>query len=274
MRTSQQADIFVVVPNPRYVPRSNRGAAAPTGANNERTSQAATSNPALIIPLGFAQSIRIDDNFNAQTINVLGTPTPIIHPGYQMTTINIEKATIDGYSFRNLGGFNPLWAHIGSTYLKENQISLEGVASQIDVGGAQAMYPFMFILAVKDRVSNSFSYSNFPELASGNPQLAKTEGYSDKDPEKVTDYTIGANDGATANLIGTYVCVINTVSTAIQANNAIIMDNISAYARPLNGTWMNAIMRSALDKQGKNGMDDSVYSPQFGYNSREPINLK
>lgn len=260
MRTSQQADIFTVVPNPNYNPTFRQN-----GGNNERTSQAGASgansnSAALIVPLGFAQSIKIDDNFNAQAVNVLGAVSPIIHPGYPITTISIEKATIDGYSFRNLGGFNPLWAHIGESYMDDNLVNISIANSMTGGNASSKMYPFMFILAIKDRVSNSFEYSNFPEL---NTNMPESLGKADSD-----DYTVKDTDNATANLIGTYVCVINTASTSLQANNAIIMDNISAYARPLNGTWMNKAMREALSKY-KNGMDDDQFDPLYGYNSKK-----
>lgn len=248
MRTSQQADIFTVVPNPKYNPLNK-------GSN---------VTAALVVPLGFAQSIKVDDNFNSQAINVLGAVNPIIHPGYPITTINIEKATIDGYSFRNLGGFNPLWAHIGESYMESNLIDLSKAGPIVSGISSPKMYPFMFILALKDRVSNSFEYSNFPQLQPGMKSRLR------EDVGDTTNYAVKAEDDATANLLGTYVCVINTVSTSVQANNAIIMDNVSAYARPLNGTWMNNAMRQALG-QYKNGMDDEQFSPLYGYNSVKPI---
>ena len=268
MFTAQQADIFVVVPNPNYK-------AEGTHVTSSKRSGKVSKNAAILIPLGFAQSIRIDDNFNAQSVNVLGQPLPIIHPGYQMTTINIEKATIDGYSFRNLGGFNPLWAHVGASYLDENLINLGAAGAAIGLTDVTAMYPFMFILAVKDRVSDSFQYGNSGQLGTDNMR-AKGEEYAgnfatptEYSSDAQLPYAIdGTKDKPTPNLVGTYVCVVNTVSTALQSNNAIIMDNISAYARPLNGTWMNNAMKEALRSEGRAGMSHDLYDPLFGYDSR------
>lgn len=267
MQVSQQADIFVVVPNPKYNNSRDAKAVAQSAGPNPAKSQ----NPAILVPLGFAQSISVDDNFNAQAVNVLGQPLPIIHPGFQLTTISIEKATIDGYSFRNLGGFNPLWAHIGASYLDSSQVDVSGLASLIGTQGT-SLYPFMFILALKDRVSNSFNYSNVGQLGSEGNMEKKAADYANlssytPDP----GYTVTAADDASPGLIGSYVCVVNTVRSTIQANQAVIMDNVSVYARPLNGTWMNDIMRAALDSEGTGGMDDSLYDPRFGYNSRKLV---
>ena len=147
MRVSHFATLQVIVPPSDYE----------VLAGNKR---------ARLKTVGMAQNLRIDDNFGTRAENVIGTPLPVLAPGYQVTNISIDKATIDGADFRNLGAFNPLWAHVGRTYLDSNLVNITGAtgamneAALAESGGNQGMYPFMFILAGKNRVSNSYSQSN------------------------------------------------------------------------------------------------------------------
>ena len=207
----------------------------------------AKNNKVKLITVGLAQSIRVEDNFGTKAENVIGTPLPIFHPGFQQTTISIEKATIDGYSFRSFGAFNPLWASIGSTYDRNNLIKLTDAELKNLAPSDEAIFPFMFILAMKDIVSDSYKYSNFPQI--GEPY----------DPKG--DITKNTN-----NLVGSYVCVLNTASTSLSSQNAVIMDNISAFARPLTGGWFtDALMKAFADENGTNGMDHNINAALYGY---------
>jgi hypothetical protein len=210
----------------------------------------------LFVNVGMAQSIRIEDNFGTKSETVIGSPLPVFHPGFLQTTISIEKATVDGYGFRDLGGFNPLAAHIGTTYRNENLVNISsalGTKSGEIAPTDQKMYPFMFILAIRDKVSDSYRDSNMPQLGNngkenrsiGNPNTAK---------------------GRTANTIGSYVCVLQSASISLQSSNATVVDSMTALARPLTGTWFNDSIREAFSNQ-KGGMDDVVNSVLFGYRS-------
>lgn len=233
-RTGQFATIQLVVPDGGYSVKDG----------------VATSNKVRLITVGMAQNIRVEDNFGTKSENVIGTPFPMFHPGFQQTTITIEKATIDGYSFKSYGAFNPLWSSIGSTYKRENLISLTDAGSDItEIAPADdKILPFMFILAVKDRLSNSYTKSNFPELGTD------------------YDYKDRTLKNKTVNTIGSYVCVLNTASTSVTSQQAVIMDNISAFARPLAGGWFTEALAQAFrDENGKNGMDHNINAALYGY---------
>jgi len=108
---------------------------------------------AVLKTVGMAQSINIDDQFGSKAENTIGSPLPVLAPGYQQTTIRIEKATIDGADFRNLGAFNPLWAHVGETY--QGTIGLGNEAFGVADAATSGMYPFMFILR-KSAIQQNF----------------------------------------------------------------------------------------------------------------------
>lgn len=227
-----------------------------------------TNKLALFKTVGMAQNISIDDNFGSRGENTIGTPLPVLAPGYMMTNIRIEKATIDGTDFRNLGGFNPLWAHIGETYKDENLIDLNNVPQRADLGiedtaGADGakMYPFMFILAIKNKVSNSHSKSNILKDAPRNP--------FDTGSAIVPTNQLG---NAKANTFGVYVCVAQSAQVAISSQQAVILDNLTAIARQVSGAWLSEQIKGAFSRQdsgevGSNGMRDVLYSVLFGYRS-------
>lgn len=202
--------------------------------------------------VGMAQNLRIDDNFGTRAENVIGTPLPVLAPGYQVTTITVDKATIDGADFRNLGAFNPLWAHVGKTYEDANLINLSeatGLMSEpafAESGGNQGMYPFMFVLAVKNRVANSYSQSN---INTQNKPVAVSGGTP------------------RSNSFGVYACVLQSANISMSSQQAIIMDSVQAVARPLTGTWFTETLRNAYAQNGDstNGMRDIVNSVLFGY---------
>jgi hypothetical protein len=227
MRVSHFARIEVIVPPADYTAGADKTAATKT--------------------VGMAQNIGIDDNFGTRAENTIGTPLPVLAPGYQQTTINIEKATIDGADFRNLGAFNPLWAHIGKTYTKKLRISdSEFELSAVDKG----MYPFMFILRVRNKVSNNINFSNI-----------------NKDNEA------GANGvGNRSNSFGVYACVLQSASISASSQQAVIMDRITAVARPISGTWLSETVKAAFSDSSrtddfKNGMDQVIYNVIYGYES-------
>ena len=237
MKTTQFCKLRVIVPKNGY-----------SGSNGDIGVQ--------LVTVGLAQSVRVEDSFGTKQENVIGSPFPVFHPGFQSTTISVEKATVDGYSFRNLGAFNPLWAHLGSTYNRQTglvNMSKGDGSLAVDLlpeGGDTHMFPFMFILSFYDEIADSYANSSFPELG--------------KD----------SNSAKGKNILGSYCCVLNTASTSLSSQNAVIMDNISAYARPLSGTWFSDAIRQAYQKQnGTNGMDSYINSMLFGYFSENAYTL-
>jgi len=232
-RTAQLARLQLVVPDIGYSISKGK----------------AVNNKVKLLTVGLAQSVRIEDNFGTKAENVIGTPLPVFHPGFQQTTISIEKATVDGYSFQNFGAFNPLWASVGSVYNRDNLLSLKDIPEIAQIApNDDAIFPFMFILAVKDIVSDSYTKSNFPQIG---------EDYNPNDKDMTKKAT---------NSVGSYVCVLNTASISLSSSNAVIMDNISAYARPLAGSWFSEALASAFkEENGTNGMNQNINAALYGY---------
>lgn len=235
MRVSHFAKLEVIVPPEGY--------------------EAGEKSQAVLKTVGMAQNISIDDNFGSRAENTIGTPLPVLAPGYQQTTMRIEKATVDGADFRNLGAFNPLWAHVGKTYGADPRTGSIGINPQYAISEATShgMYPFMFVLRVRNKISDSVAVSNINQ-----------------------DNTSGSNSGGLpapgdrANSFGIYACVLQSASISATSNQAIIMDSINAIARPIDGTWLNEKVRDAFsDVSGledvKNGMATLVYDVLYGY---------
>lgn len=208
--------------------------------------------------VGMAQNINIDDNFGSRAENTIGSPLPVLAPGYQQTTLSIEKATIDGADFRNLGAFNPLWAHVGETY----RLNAEGSAaiSVSPADGADAatrgMYPFMFILRTRNKISDSANVSNINE---------------NNTPGELLNG--GVSRGNRLNPFGVYACVLQSATISANANQAVIMDRVTAIARPISGTWLNDRIKDAFSTPSgttgpedlRNGMATLVYDVLYGY---------
>lgn len=234
MRVSHFASIQVIVPPSDY--RHDGG-----------------NTSARLKTVGMAQSLRIDDQFGTRSENVLGSPLPVLAPGFQLTNINIDKATIDGADFRNLGAFNPLWGHVGKTYLDANTITTTSAIAAMNEStlqgaiGNEQMYPFMFILAVKNRVANSYTNSN---IDTNNLSVTRSGGTP------------------RSNTLGIYACVLQNASVSLSSQQAIILDSVTAVARPLLGTWLTQAVRNSFNDNGidpKNGMRDFITAMMYGY---------
>lgn len=236
MRVAHFAEIQVIVPPSSYTPG--------TGVTQSQLRK-----------VGMAQNISIDDNFGSRAENTIGTPLPVLAPGYMVTNIRMEKATIDGSDFRSLGAFNPLYGHVGATYRANSQVALSQSLSVVDADlagdqGNQEMFPFMFVLAVKNRVAGSYTRSNITV---------------DNQPAPVGDHS-----RSRPNSFGMYVCVLQSASIGMSSNQAVIMDSVNAIARPISGTWLNNAIKDAFANNGSdplNGMRDLVYTIAYGYYS-------
>jgi hypothetical protein len=238
MRVSHFAKLEVIVPPSDYSP----------GGSSEAT----------LRTVGMAQNIRVEDNFGSRAENTIGTPLPVLAPGYQQTTVNIEKATIDGADFRNLGAFNPLWAHIGATY-NNPRVSIPFSQSEALSDG---IYPFMFVVRVRNKVSGAVGSNN----ASLNSNIQED---NTPIPQSVT----GASANARRNSFGVYACVLQSASISVTSQQAVIMDSVSAIARPIEGTWLNDQIRNAFSNNAsgsedvQNGMRQLIYNVVYGYES-------
>lgn len=237
MRLSHFAKLEVIVPPTDYDPTST------------------VEQSAELKTVGMAQSINIDDNFGSRAENTIGSPLPVLAPGYQQTTVRVEKATIDGADFRNLGAFNPLWAHIGDTYT--SKVAVGNSSFDLSDVATQDMYPFMFVLRTRNKVSDDVSVSNINQ--------DNTRGSSSGE----SDATVPTK-GNRANSFGVYACVLQSASISATSNQAVIMDSITAIARPIDGTWLNKKVRDAFATSGgsedvRNGMATLIYDVLYGY---------
>jgi hypothetical protein len=229
MRLSHFAKLEVIVPKVNYNP-------------------SILGTVAELKTVGMAQNITVEDNFGSRAENTIGTPLPVLAPGYQQTTLNIEKATIDGADFRNLGAFNPLWAHIGKVYT--NQITGGALSlPEIRDAATSGMFPFMFIVRTRNKISGNSSFSN------------------------ITDDNLPSSTSSTnnrTNSFGIYACVLSSATISATSQQAVIMDRITAIARPINGTWLNQTIRTAFASNStaddaKNGMSQVIYDVMYGY---------
>lgn len=231
MKTSHFAAIHLIVTDDDYKPGDS-------------------GQEAILRTVGLAQNLRISDNFGSQAVNVIGNPLPVLAAGYMTSNISIDKATIDGASFRS-AGMNPLFAHIGKTYRDESIVSLDdvsgimGESDSISSGaGNEGTYPFLFILSVMDKVSQSYSSTH---VNTDNLSVKKHGGTPRTNP------------------IGTYVCILQSADISMSSQQAIILDSVQAIARPITGTWLTKTIRNELARQGETGMRDTVNSVLFGY---------
>lgn len=237
MRVSHFAKIEVIAPPADYDPLSGE------------------DHDSILRTVGMAQNISIDDNFGSRAENTIGTPLPVLAPGYQQTTINIEKATVDGADFRNLGAFNPLWAHVGATY-RDDRVNV-GIAGSSADAFTDGMYPFMFVARVRNKVSDSTTESNIQR---------------DNLPTPLGDTETGQESTARKNSFGVYACVLTSASISATSSQAVIMDRVNAIARPVDGTWLSNEIKTAFSQnQGaedlKNGMNQVIYNVVYGYES-------
>jgi hypothetical protein len=220
-----------------------------------------STNEAILKTVGMAQSINIEDSFGSRAENTIGSPLPVLAPGYQQTTIRIEKATIDGDDFRNLGAFNPLWAHIGSTY--QSTINLDNANFQLAELGSNGMYPFMFILRVRNKISRSTEFSNILDEESLSEDNVLNNFIPSGSPAP-----LGA--GGKSNAFGVYACVLQQATISATSQQAVIMDNVTSIARPVQGSWLNERIRNAFrtpsgNEDVRNGMGTLINDVLYGY---------
>ena len=204
--------------------------------------------------VGMAQSVRVEDNFGTQQLQFVGRPIsqPIV--GYTQSTVSLEVCTIKGDDFRNLGAMNPLWAHL-PIYEKERLISMPSeVESEFGVYGDKMM-PYTFILAVRNKISGSYSETHTVKDAGiGGMYAPSLDGTNRR-----------------SSLTGLYACVLGNASVAYSAQNAMIIDSATAQATMLSGSWLNKEIKRTLRgefshdaNEQNNGVRD-ILSLFYGY---------
>lgn len=193
--------------------------------------------PHQLFKVGIATNLRVSESFGSRSRTVIGTPVPILTPGYYDGSISIEKATLDLHSFKSAVSVNPLVAYVPSVY-SNNMVKILDIKESLDSlgfnGGA---------LGDVDTVHN---YS-----AGG-----KTFSITEKDLPPflfaiiVKDKII---DAASTNF-GAYIAMLQNFSVSLSSENAIILESVNAIARPYLATGWHQVLGDIFRT-----------SPAFGY---------
>lgn len=233
IKTSQFAELWFIGEELESLDIFTSEAVAPTSSTNSGDTQPVQLETGLV-RAGIVTQLRIQENLNSTQTNVIGTPVPIFSPGYYSATISADKATLDLKSFKNMINMNPLSAFRPDSYANGvNKIQLPDVVTKLVGAGLneneQKIPRFTFLLFVKDMI------------AAG--------GYSTNDKEAGSDVT----SGKISTNVGIYVCMMQTFNLTLSSDNSVVMESVSMLARPIAGSWFNAIS------------DIYNLSPGFGY---------
>lgn len=178
--------------------------------------------------IGFASTIRISEDLGSSQRNVLGTPVPIFIPGYYQGTASIERATVDGQGFKTISSINPYTAYRPDSYnIDNNQSALRNGldVSNVNLGNGETFIPPDAIAATGGKIPR-FLFGLF-----------------------LYDTIL---DG-TSKPVGVYVCMLRNYDVPFSSNDSVIMENISAIVRPVQGSWLGTIK------------DFFNLNPAFGY---------
>lgn len=179
-----------------------------------------TPNNVVTHTIGIAINLRFNENLGSTQKNVIGTPVPIFVPGYYQGTITVEKATLDLEGWKTMANINPYTAYVPSTY------DTAGGINGVDYTGTDM---------------------------TGNGALSESQN-------KIPRFLFGlyvydrVQDEASAPT-GIYVCMLQSFNNTISANDAVIMEDVTLLARPVNGSWLSVLR------------DTFTLDTYFGYNS-------
>ena len=180
------------------------------------------------VQVGIAQNLRINSSFGSTSVNVIGTPLNLLVPGYFQAEISIDKATLDDKAFSTMNDINPLKAYLPNSYDYAN--------GSLDFrDDANSQHPLIDLAADK-----SFNIGDVT--------------FHGKIPRFV--FAVAVYDEiqqAYSRPTGIYIAMLRTVGQTLSANDAVIVQGITAVARPVVGGW------AAVAKEVYNN------SPFFGY---------
>lgn len=157
--------------------------------------------------VGVAINLRFNENLGTTQRNVIGTPVPIFIPGFYQGTITAEKATLNLESWKTNINLNPYTAFVPNSYNVDNSYE-QGV---------------------------DFSDTAFP----GTPELAESDN---KVPRFLFGlYVYDRIEEEASRPTGLFVCMLQSFSHAITANDAVIMEDVTMLARPVYGSWFSVL---------------------------------
>ena len=226
LKTAQFAEVYIIGEEFNTPPEQNL-----SGNNVVPSTPDAAPNKIVKVKVGIAQNLRINSSFGSNNVNVIGTPLPILVPGYFQAEISMDKATLDDKAFSSLANINPLTAYLPNSYDFENgslnfdddtagHAPLTDLTTDISFQSSPAEWRnkiprFVFALAVFDKIQDAYSRPT-----------------------------------------GIYIAMLRTVGQTLSANDAVIIQGITAVAKPVVGGW------SAIATEVYNN------SPFFGYSTR------
>lgn len=181
--------------------------------------------------VGLASSLRINESLGSRTRTVIGTPVPLLVPGFYDGSITMERATINLQSFKNGVNLNPLTAFVPEMYIggAVKQFKLDSLVGPgpdlpglnqglIPTGQEETFYivgrefifnetavpGFLFILVLKDKILREANANN-----------------------------------------GIYVAMLRDFSVAYSSENALVLENVTAIARPyVQTSWFQILAKT------------------------------
>lgn len=243
IKTSQFAEIYII-----GVKNANNSNLSNDLLNNEENSLVSKDENTFDIDVekvGLATNLRINENLGSRTRTVIGTPVPVFVPGFYDGSISMERATILLQSFKSGANLNPLLAFSSEMYntqnvdveaLKKFKLPAE-VAGMTLPGSALTGTDEIFYIS-----SRQFNYNE-----SHIPGFLFVILLKDK---IINDASRNA---------GIYVAMLRDFSVSYSSENAIILESVTAIARPLSHTsWFQVLSHTFRTGAG------------FGYTYAEP----
>jgi hypothetical protein len=203
--------------------------------------------PYEVYKVGLATNVRVNENLGSRTRSVIGTPVPLMLPGYYDGSISMEKVTLDLHSFKSTVGMNPLIAFNPNIYRTNNDTAY---IAFVDLTGLETRLPKI------DNVLGS----------PGNLELYTLAGRSFLIDDAYLPpfvFLIALKDkilrGEVSINTGVFVAMMRDFSITMSSENAIIAENVTAIARPIGYSgWFQVIG------------DYFRTSPAFGYTYSPP----
>lgn len=175
--------------------------------------------------VGLATNLRLNESMGSRTRTVIGTPIPIFVPGFYDGSITMERATILLQSFKNGVNINPLLAYSAEMYMPDAR-GIKRVELPGDINGTPLPSDFL-------SATTTFYYISGREFEYNEkyiPGFLFVVALKDKVLNEVSRNA------------GLYLAMLRDFSVSYSSENAIILENITALARPLyNSGWYQVL---------------------------------